>query len=158
MNSVTFTLYIQETLPYSLLNLSIAHKWAQAPGPQPNPQWAMGPVFKAQPNPQPINRRPLKPTKSPFLCTNIVLARIKQLINGYVLRMYQPIYSVLSHYHGKNYDKLVCLYCLGPIMGPNGLCRLSFRAHDPPMGPKVGPKTQPIWWVGPGWAMGFVGY
>ncbi|KUM55882.1 hypothetical protein ACN42_g11352, partial [Penicillium freii] len=32
------------------------------------------------------------------------------------------------------------------------------RAHNPPMGPRHRPKTQPIWWVGLGWAMGFVGY
>lgn len=40
------------------LDLCIAHKWAHTPGPKPNPQWAMGPIFKAQPNPQPINGGP----------------------------------------------------------------------------------------------------
>ncbi|KOS36600.1 hypothetical protein ACN38_g12648 [Penicillium nordicum] len=53
--------------PHPGVDLSIAHKWAQA----------MGLVFKAQPNPQPINGHPSKPIKSPFLYINAVLVRIK---------------------------------------------------------------------------------
>ncbi|KOS47705.1 hypothetical protein ACN38_g1323 [Penicillium nordicum] len=47
------------------VDLSIAHKWAQCPGPQPNPQWAMGLVFKAQPNPQLIGK-PIKAYQKPI--------------------------------------------------------------------------------------------
>ncbi|KOS37012.1 hypothetical protein ACN38_g12215 [Penicillium nordicum] len=76
------------------LDFSIAHRWAQASGPQHNPQWAMGSVLKSQLNPQPINGRPSKPIKSPFLCPNIALARIKSIFYANT-NLYIPLYHIV---------------------------------------------------------------
>ncbi|KAJ9489427.1 hypothetical protein VN97_g3818 [Penicillium thymicola] len=65
-SSLGLVLLIVADSSISPVHLSIAHKWAQAPGLQSHPQWAMCPVFKAQPNPQPINRRLSKAHQKPI--------------------------------------------------------------------------------------------
>ncbi|KAJ9490537.1 hypothetical protein VN97_g2699 [Penicillium thymicola] len=59
-------------------DFSIAHKWAQAPGPQP------------------INGGPSKPIQSPFLCPNIVLARIKSIFFA-CTNLYIQIHHTVIH-------------------------------------------------------------